>query len=277
MYKENFYVYELIDPRNNLPFYIGKGKTKDKLGGIYRRIFDHIKLHDKQNKFKNSIIKKLLKKNLEIKFNIVIENLLEEEALNVEIQRIRWFGKRIDETGILTNLTDGGDGISGYKHSSKTKEILSLKALERYKTREAEFKGKKHSQETRKLLSEIQKEICKYRISYMKGKKHTEETRKKISKSQKGKFIPPEICYKFANKGSKNGQAKKYIFISPIGEKFYISGEFKNFIKLNKLSESTMKDFLNKGPVPEPKNCKHNRMSENRLNSTGWEVLYDNA
>ena len=70
----------------------------------------------------------------------------------------------------LTNLTNGGEGTSGYKHLNITKEILSAKR----KSILNPFYNKKHSQES----------LCKMSIKQSKenngfyGKVHTEETKK---------------------------------------------------------------------------------------------------
>ena len=70
------------------------------------------------------------------------------------------------------NFTDGGDGISGFKHSEETKQKIS-KNNARY------WKGKKRSEETRQKISEKNKGTS----HPMFGKKHSEKTRQKISKT----------------------------------------------------------------------------------------------
>lgn len=270
----NYYVYELIDPRNNLVFYVGKGKTRDKLNRVYRRIKDHLNSNDKSNRFKYFLIQKIRKLGLEVEFRIIKEGISESEAFILEIELIKKYGKRIDNSGNLVNITDGGEGISGFKHSNESKELMSIKHKELIKLNGGNFKGRKHNRETKQRMSIIQKKICKTRINSMQGKHHSEETKRKISEKQKGKTrLPKEMWYKFSNPGSKNPQAKKYIFINPNNEKFEVIGFFKDFIKQNELSYDACLEYRNKGKIPPPKNPNHNRMSKTRINSIGWEVI----
>ena len=57
----------------------------------------------------------------------VKDNLTEQEALDLEVVLIKFWGrKQVDNTGILHNFTDGGDGVSGLKHSSITREKIKV-------------------------------------------------------------------------------------------------------------------------------------------------------
>jgi len=99
-----FYVYAWLRTRDSstgkigTPYYIGKG--------IGRRAWKHGGPKDH-------------------KFIVMLETgLTEIGALALERRYIRWFGKKCDKTGILINITDGGDGISGAKRPDITKLFL---------------------------------------------------------------------------------------------------------------------------------------------------------
>lgn len=107
------------------PYYVGKGKG-------YRAWSKHqsgINLP----KDKSKII-------------IVRDNLTELQAFILERYYIRWFGRKDNVSGILRNMTDGGDGCSGYKHTDEHKKYISdvLKSHTRTKEHcEAISKSKK--------------------------------------------------------------------------------------------------------------------------------------
>jgi len=98
------------------------------------------------------------------------------------------------------NLTIGGKGRSGYKHSKETRQKLSeIKrniSEETKKKLSNAAKGRKLTEETKQKISKAKKgkpisEIARKKISgknsYMFGKPFPEETRRKISKANKGK------------------------------------------------------------------------------------------
>ncbi|QIG70676.1 GIY-YIG domain-containing protein [Rhizobium phage RHph_I1_18] len=101
-----FYVYELIDPRNNEPFYVGKGR--------FDRPNDHGREALKEsssdrNKLKHHKIRKINAAGLDV---IVqrIECSDENEAFEKEVALIQQYGLLVDKSGVLTNLTRGGAG-----------------------------------------------------------------------------------------------------------------------------------------------------------------------
>ena len=91
------------------------------------------------------------------------------------------------------NLANGGEGLSGYKHSEEYKRKIS----ERTKGENNPNYGKHHSEETKKKISEAEKGRpgmkCENNPMYGKpawnrGKHLSEETKKKISESKKVLF-----------------------------------------------------------------------------------------
>ena len=109
------------------PFYVGLGKRKD-------RLFEHLKESESTayNKHKFRRINKI--KRIANKNPIIIklyENLSPENAKQLEIKMITTIGRRNLLTGPLTNLTDGGDGLLGYKPTNKTKEKWK-KSIDKY-------------------------------------------------------------------------------------------------------------------------------------------------
>jgi NUMOD3 motif len=106
-----FYVYEHLAKDTNMPFYVGKG-TKYRCNSKENR-----------NKHWHNIVQKH-----GFIVNIVAKNLDEELAFLCEQERIDQL-KRLGYK--LCNYTEGGEGISGHKHSDETKKKLSQKAIGR--------------------------------------------------------------------------------------------------------------------------------------------------
>lgn len=121
------------------------------------------------------------------KIIIVHDDISEIYSFILERYYIRWFGRKDINTGILRNLTDGGDGVSGYKFNKENIErrakILSVKhsgsGNPMYGV-EPWNKGKKGLQKQ----SDLQKQNHSIRMkgsgNPMFGRKHSPETLEKI-------------------------------------------------------------------------------------------------
>jgi hypothetical protein len=98
----NYYVYALIDPRDNEIFYIGKGK-----GDRYK---EHLKTNSKDNNpKKKQRIKEIKDDGYNLKIVKLIDYLTEEDAFKIEEIIIYNIGRKIFNEGSLLNLIRGGN------------------------------------------------------------------------------------------------------------------------------------------------------------------------
>jgi hypothetical protein len=183
------YVYRHIRLDKNEPFYIGIGSDSD---GKYTR--------SKSKKNRNNHWYNIVNCT-DYKIEIMLDDLTWEEANEKEIELVAFYGRRDLNKGTLVNLTNGGDGVVGYKQSEETK-----------KKRSESMKGKKTNEETIKKMSESRKNL--YENGYVspnKGKKQSEETKKKRSESLKGKKRPEDVKIRIsiANKGKDSWKKGK--------------------------------------------------------------------
>lgn len=119
-----FYVYLLIDPSTNIPFYVGKGKGKR-----YKVHFNPSS--QGQNKLKDAAIRQIIKRGDEV---MVRQTLCDTEVAAYELERnlITLYGRIDLGTGSLTNLQEGGEGAgSGRILSADTRAKQSTARLGR--------------------------------------------------------------------------------------------------------------------------------------------------
>lgn len=160
----NCYVYAHIREDINKPFYIGIGSSVR-----YKRAFDIKK--------RNNIWDKIFNKT-QCKSNILYTNLTWKEACEIEVNLISHFGRLDKNTGILANLTDGGEGAFGVIFSSSRCNKIS-KALTGVKLspeRVEKCKQRRHSEYSKNKIRLAKTGIkasedtkCKMRISNLKG------------------------------------------------------------------------------------------------------------
>lgn len=128
------YVYALIDNRPdstnyNEPFYIGMSSFVLKYDHHkkYQRAYSHFtksSIEEQPDDPKNIVIKDILSRNLKPEIHILHEHLTTIEAAMLEMQYIKEYGRMNINTGILTNLSPGGEGI--------TKPTKDRHAIRRY-------------------------------------------------------------------------------------------------------------------------------------------------
>jgi len=113
----------------NIPFYIGIG-TKFLNAKKYET--EYKRAHDKsmsRNRFWKSVVNKT-----DYLIEILFESENYDKILIKEQEFIKLYGRSNNGTGILTNLTDGGEGTFGLVVSDKTKELLRQNSGQRGNT-----------------------------------------------------------------------------------------------------------------------------------------------
>ncbi len=108
------YVYRHIRLDKNEPFYIGIGSDSN---GNHKRAYQN---KDRRNKIWNDIVNKT-----DYKVDILFDDITIKEAIKKEIEFIELYGRISFGNGTLANLTDGGDGVSGYVHTNESKKKMS--------------------------------------------------------------------------------------------------------------------------------------------------------
>ncbi len=206
--------------------YMVVNRINDKryVGKTVRTLADRQTVHERDtNKGSKLLFHNVLRKYgfNAFKWKVLFDDVDEDELDSIEIATIK-LKKSKAPNGY--NLTDGGDGTSGWKHSPKTKlkisrahigKIVSLETREKLRkinvgkciSEETKAKmsaslkgrkGKSPSEETRTKISESLKgrkpsEETRAKLSRVrKGKKHSIEARAKMSRVQKGRKITKE-------------------------------------------------------------------------------------
>lgn len=157
-------IYCYVDKKDNSVVYVGKDSNIDK-NKRHREHFSPSR-YDKQP------VNRILQNNLSrylYKVLWEVDDCSDNHLNQMEIFYIKKHDPKF-------NFTDGGDGISGYKHTEESKRKIS----EALKGENNPNYGKTLSKETRKKISET----LKGENHPMYGKTHSEETKKKISEAQ---------------------------------------------------------------------------------------------
>jgi len=262
MKEKNYYVYELIDPITNLPFYVGKG-TKN-------RMYMHEK-KAKNNKIGNNVqlykvIKNILNNGNQVRYNIIEDNLFESDAYKLEIEIISGYGRRCNsDGGLLVNLSRGGKGCGIDNHTGDTKQLIK----ENTKKAILEKYGVSNIMELEEFRKKVSKGLMGHK-AWNKGCHRSEKTKQKIKDTIelngnhfKGKTHSDELKQKWSNErvGCGNINFTKFIVSDDIGNKYTFYGAKEMDNHFNKINL----DLELRGP---------NRISSGRIRSIGRSKNY---
>lgn len=222
-------IYCYIDKESNKIIYVGKDSHIDK-DKRHKRHFQP-SLYDAQP------INRILQNNSDrYSYEILVFNIETEETLNaLEIQYIRQLQPRF-------NFTDGGDGVSGFKHSNESKKKISEATQKTWKSEEYR---KKHNKGMKKVWK-----LEKYRKKQSKIRE-SEEYRKKLSEAQRRRWGSEELrIIKYGFKNGKQIYAIKHNtkIIKRSFDKKKLKKELKKIkkeISFNDLSKSLKQDYMN--------------------------------
>lgn len=246
--EKKFYVYAHIRKDNGSIFYIGKGSGK------------RANVVKKRNKHWTNVANKA---GYTIK--ILHENLTEYEAMNLEI-------KIISEIGLdnLCNMTNGGEGTSGFKMSDEQKKVLI-----------SNLTGRKFSKETREKISKAltgkkrDSGLVEAHAAMMRGRKHSKEHVEKIRASLIGRVCSEYTRDKIskAHIGSKRTyEARLKMSESHIGSKRTLESRKKQSETMLYIAQSKNKDFYRK--LMKKISCSNGMEFESLSAATKWMSLY---
>jgi len=195
----HYYIYFLIDPRTDQPFYVGKGKKG--------RAKSHLKETQETtiNIRKYNKIQSILKEGLEPKIVYYAVDLSEQTAYDMEASLIKKYGRKdYDEGGILLNICKDGrppghDNFitdnPGKRMKGKTyEELYGFEKAANLKESRKKTSASREVKEITKIRmkeSALKKIENGYKMPSRKGIKDNEETRLKKSLAKKGKIKGP--------------------------------------------------------------------------------------
>lgn len=167
--KDKSYVYILTD-KDGVPFYVGVG--------VRNRLAVHVSKHELQsgaNLLKINTILKIGIDNIRVKLFCFAER---SYCLDMEVKLIAHFGMK-SKGGILTNLTEGGEGVSGRKISESEK---------RKRSESAKLKAETFAEIAKNQWAEMTDEEKSARLNNLTKSRENPDTLKKLSDASKDRW-----------------------------------------------------------------------------------------
>lgn len=184
MENKEYYVYLHIKATTGEPFYVGQGKNK--------RAYE-------KNKYRRSQYWINVSNKYGVDIIFLEKDLTFEESLEKEIYWIKRIGRKTFNNGPLINLTDGGEGFRGYKHTEENKKKYSINKLGNKNPmygKPSHKLGIPLSDETKEKIKLSKKEYFKTHCGHNKNKPMSEEQKIKLSFVLKEYFKTNDVVNK---------------------------------------------------------------------------------
>lgn len=191
--EQRFYCYKITNLLNG-KIYIGKAVDvnerwrKHKVAAVRQDSNDYSYLHRAMNKYGFD----------NFKIEIIAEFQTEKESLDAETRFIKSFNSNSREVGY--NLTEGGEGSSGFRHTPESRQKMSQTKIEMDLSGDRNpFYGIHHTNDSKKKMSESHIEYYQTHDHPWQGRKHTEETVRLMSLAATGRKLSIEVRQKMSD------------------------------------------------------------------------------
>lgn len=189
-----YFVYQLVDPRTNLPFYIGKGKN------------DRAKTHlwgksKSNNPEKDQMIADIRSHGVEPIIQYLYENLFEEDAYFKEEELISKYGRiKFESNGILVNIKKDAKPPSqkGKKRNFSKEHRQKLSDSLKGKNKKVPPWNKGLTKDTDERLSKLAVTRSEVGNNHQIGSKHSQDRIEKVRKKLTGRVMSEEQKFKMS-------------------------------------------------------------------------------